>query len=91
MSIMLALDTGLDYKDARCVEAHLIGLEHLGVKGALDYAYEHAPRPKKARCYVEFCCDEATEEVVVADRGCVKSEPIPWGWCGPHYRRYKKG
>lgn len=88
-----AKDTVLDYDDAQCVEAHLLGLEYLGMKGALDYAYEHKPRPVKARCYMEFCCYVATVDVVLVDRsnpeilrmlGEKSKGPIPWGWCEQH-------
>lgn len=38
--IQEAPDSGLDYSDPKCVEAHLIGLERLGLKGARKYAHE---------------------------------------------------
>jgi hypothetical protein len=40
----------------------------------------------KARCYAEFCCNEATHAVEVLNlSGNPASEPIPWGFCSQHY------
>lgn len=39
-----------------------------------------------ARCYMEYCCNEATEEVARANRSGDASQPaIPWGWCSQHF------
>lgn len=39
----------------------------------------------KARCYAEYCCNTATHNVVVVNRGLRPDmPPIPWGWCTQH-------
>jgi hypothetical protein len=38
----------------------------------------------KARCYMEYCCNAATEHLVVADRSGLKRPAIVWGWCPQH-------
>lgn len=39
----------------------------------------------KARCYMEFCCNEAVHYVQVLNRsGDPSRRPIPWGWCNQH-------
>lgn len=48
---------------------------------------------RPARCYMEFCCNTATQKVVLEDRsspevlrqlGLPPQEPIHWGWCSQH-------
>ena len=40
---------------------------------------------KKARCYYEYCCNEATFEVETLNRSGNPDMPaIQWGWCGQH-------
>jgi hypothetical protein len=38
----------------------------------------------KPRCYIEFCCNRATIEVVTVDRSGTGRDPIPWGYCRQH-------
>lgn len=40
---------------------------------------------RKPLCYVEFCCNVATVEVVTVNRsGDPDRLPIEWGWCDQH-------
>lgn len=54
-------------------------------------SYRWYSNPSKARCYMEFCCNNATVDVVMADRSFrqagdnrPRNNPIPWGWCTQH-------
>ena len=43
-----------------------------------------ATSPTKARCYQEYCCNTATNEVEVLDRSGAGLDPVPWGYCDQH-------